>query len=224
MRKTAALSAPLFLTGLLLAAALATGARSPSRGPVRLKVQPCSLTTGATGMTIRATPASLRVSLPAQVAGKVAAYGRAGLVALGPRGWRCDVLLAADGSSSIEVHPSKSAPKRRGGVRLEQAPACIGCIGDIACPFFDAAKKMAVAGCSYQPAVGESVTRLSKRLVAYYDPPKVRGYGFYSGFGYASYGRVRFDEQPPFAARADCALPARYKGLCPIAVRLLLPR
>ena len=231
-RFAAAVTLAVLLLSLVVAGSSGAGARpravsAPAGGSVvtaMLPVRRCTVTNAGVG-SIRPTPQTVSVSLPRGLARKAAAYGGSGLVSLGPRGWSCQVLLAGNNGTSLNIRPSANPPKSAGAVRLAAETTCLGCVVDMACGFFEAAKRLAVPSCSYRHPAGERVSRLSGSLVGYYDPPGVKGYGFYSGLGNASYGRVKFVPGGlPFAASAECTLPARFDALCPLIVSRLLPK
>ena len=200
----------------------ATGQQQPASAAtaVVLPVQPCTVTNAGSD-AVPTTAVTLRVGVPAAFAGQVGAYGGGGLVAPGPKGWACAVLLAGDGSRELALRPARNAVKSKGGIVLTVVPRCVGCVASLVCPFFDA-RAILVLPCPAAAPAGERRVRLRQNLIGYYDPPRLKGYGRFSGLGNASYGRVLFEPDPPFAMAAECTLPARLTALCPAIVATLL--
>jgi hypothetical protein len=173
-----------------------------------------------------------RLPLTEQVPGSASAliglraYATRGLSVLAPAGWRCHALQAADGGIAITVRPRGTA---RGVIAATQEPACVGCIGDLACGYFPAAAKLAVAGCPSTPPPRERTTRLGRRAVAFADPPGVRGgargLGVTPPAGLPTRGIVIFRPgAEPSAAAVACALPAARSPVCATVVDAYLSR
>ncbi len=83
-----------------------------SRGwvTIQLPVIPVE-TSGGAGATFH-YPASVRIRVPPLLRRKLSAYGAAGLVWLGPRGWHSLASAGADGSATVALYPGEAARKR----------------------------------------------------------------------------------------------------------------
>ncbi|MGH7099505.1 MAG: hypothetical protein ACREE4_17840 [Stellaceae bacterium] len=67
-------------------------------------------TSGGAGATFH-YPASVRIRVPPLLRRKLSAYGAAGLVWLGPRGWHCLASAGADGSATVALYPGGCSTK-----------------------------------------------------------------------------------------------------------------
>lgn len=83
----------------------ATTPASTSRSPV-VPVVSCDTTFGVTGQSAPWHPESLPVSLPTATAKKLNFYSNGFFTVLAPKGWACEGIVAANGSSSLSVHPA----------------------------------------------------------------------------------------------------------------------
>lgn len=177
-------------------------------------------------------PATVPVPVPRGRAGKVAIFTDAhfGLRVLGPRDWKCSAVDATDGGSRVAVLPPEEgqAPSNLWGTwpaSVKEAivafgePACWSCRLTLACPFFAAAARAAKAafGAKCTRPAREVVVPLSKTVVAFSDPPWVKGDGAPSGGKYPANGVVVF-----FPAGgtwlSTCTVPAVEHQLCTVSL------
>lgn len=153
---------------------------------------------------------------------------------LGPAGWTCAALLAADGSSRLDVFaPGEPDPEAATSqVRSDQAVVamqtggCVGCNVTQACPLFPAAAAAAAADqlpCRAKPAA-ESVVHLSHTAVGFEDPPGVPGEGVPSGGPYPANGVMTYVDpnghHPSYVA--TCTLPDSRHVLCTASLNLFV--
>jgi hypothetical protein len=189
-------------------------------------VSRCPTTYGVPPGSTPRFPSTQRVPGSAAALGGLRLYATRGLSVLAPAGWRCHALQAADGGIAVTVRARRPAG---GVVAATREPACVGCIGDLACGYFPAATKLAVAGCPSTPPPGERTTTLSRHVVAFSDPPGVRGgargLGVTPPAALPTRGIVVFRPGArPYAAAVACALPAARSGTCTTVVHAYLAR
>ena len=119
-------------------------------------------------------PVPSSAMVPASAAHLVVYSARSAYIqVLGPKGMLCHAGIGADGSGSITARPSRSSDLKQGGIAAVAYPACTGCILELACPFFAAARKAAAQDgfpCPPQPP-GQKTARLSAVAIAISDPP-----------------------------------------------------
>ena len=186
----------------------------------------CPTTYGAAPGSAPRVPAAERVPGSAAVLRGLRLYATRGLSVLAPAGWRCHALQAADGGIAMTIRAREPAG---GVIAATREVACVGCIGDLACGYFPAAARLAVAGCPSTPPPGERTATLSRRAVAFSDPPGVRGgsgaLGVTPPAGLPTRGIVVFRPgAPPSAAAVACALPAARSRVCMTALGAYLAR
>jgi hypothetical protein len=176
-----------------------------------------------------ANPTSVAVkpiTEPSNVASSLANYTDKShyMAVIGPRGWHCSALDAADGTEGIFIAPlgtSATAPigtkdLREGiaassgaGAQMPYWLTCaampdLGVIGDLPCPKIPA---------------GERFTRINHTTANFIDPPGVAGIGEPSGGRYTALGQIRYSP-PPIPSMGDdvaqitCTLPASDASLC----------
>ncbi len=145
-------------------------------------------------------PAGLPAGPGARPPGRsLAVYaGTEGIIeVVGPRGWSCSALFAADGSSALAVYPpaqplpaSWSAQWHLAGgsadeaVVADETSACAGCTVGQACPLFTGARSAFASEfgrpCPTRPAQ-ERVGQEGAGIVSFEDPAGVTGDGSPSG-------------------------------------------
>ncbi len=176
--------------------------------------------------------------VPTDLASAVAVYtdARGELRVLGPAGWTCAALLAADGSSAVDAYApgepdpgaGRSPARSDRAVVASQTGGCVGCDVVQACPLFPAAAAAAAADqlpCTGRPAA-ESVVRLGGTVVGFEDPPGVAGDGVPSGGPYPANGVVTYvdanhsGQYPSYLA--TCTLPASQHPLCTASLNLFV--
>ena len=134
-----------------------------------------------------AFPSETTLSISTPLAASLAAYtdGEGLMAVAAPRGWRCSAAIGADGSGQVRVVPPKPA---REVVVGSETSACYGCTTGQACALFPAAARAYQAAyhsaCPARRPPREAVYYLSKTLVAFEDPPYVKGEAALSGGPY----------------------------------------
>jgi hypothetical protein len=167
---------------------------------------------------------------PPDVTGSFSSYTDAlhNLAVIGPAGWSCHAIDAADGNVSVMVTPpgvasdTMSQPfirDTRQGIQAFLASAGTGSVPDLICvvmpDLLDAASSS--RPCPQKPAT-EVVLRDNPVAAEFYDPPGVVGDGAPSGGSYQAAGRVLDDPAhgatPQGAASVTCTLPQPDALLC----------
>jgi hypothetical protein len=166
---------------------------------------------------------------PPDVTGSFASYTDAlhNIAVLGPTGWSCHAIDAADGNVSIMVTPPgvPSEPiaqpfirDTREGIHAFVASAGTGSVLDLICPVMPDLLDATSSGrpCWERPAT-ETVNRDNPVAAEFYDPPGVVGDGAPSGGNFQAVGRMLDDpahgDQPEGAASVTCTLPPQPVGL-----------
>ncbi|MFZ0386196.1 MAG: hypothetical protein WAL22_11055 [Solirubrobacteraceae bacterium] len=164
-------------------------------------------------LTLRGVPASTA---------RLTAYTNTSGYLVGPPHLRCAGVVDADGNSTIQAWPSGQAqpgPHSAGaGLALSVIPACVGCKAEATCHYFPtfwrAVRRIGLI-CRPEPPPGEQLRYLNERLVAFVDPPFVKGAGWPSGAGLSATGLVGIR---PGASQvvftSSCTLPAAQRAVC----------
>jgi hypothetical protein len=167
------------------------------------------------------------VTVPGDVASSLANYtdGLHDMSVVGPRGWHCSALDAADGTESLFIAPPGTSvtpaiaytkdlregisASSGGSAQMPYWLTCaampdLGVTGDLPCPKVPA---------------GERFTRVNHTTANFIDPPDVAGIGTPSGGRYTAHGQIRYSPQPipsmgDDAAEVTCTLPASDASLC----------
>jgi hypothetical protein len=167
------------------------------------------------------------VTVPSDVAPSLANYTDKShyMSVVGPRGWHCSAIDAADGTQGLFIAPlgtSVTEPIAYTKDLREGIAASSG--GSAQMPYFltcAAMPDLGVTGdlpCPKVPA-GERFTRIDHTTVAVIDPPGVAGIGTPSGGRYTARSQIRYSP-PPIPAMGDdaaeitCTLPASDMNLC----------
>jgi hypothetical protein len=167
---------------------------------------------------------------PPDVTGSFASYTDAlhNIAVLGPAGWNCHAIDAADGNVSIMVTPpgvasdTMSQPfirDTRQGIHAFLASAGTGSVPDLVCTVMPDLVGAAESGrpCPHAPAT-EVIIRDNPVAAEFYDPPGVVGDGAPSGGSYQAAGRVLDNpaqaNEPQGAASVTCTLPQPDALLC----------
>jgi hypothetical protein len=166
---------------------------------------------------------------PPDVTGSFASYTDAlhNIVVIGPTGWNCRAVDAADGNISIMVTPPGTAPEdtsqrfirdTREGIHAFLASAGTGSVPDLLCPVMPDLIGANWSGrpCQQKPPT-ETIIRDNPVAAEFYDPPGVVGDGAPSGGSYQAMGRVLENPaqgaEPQGAAAVTCTLPPQPVGL-----------
>jgi len=180
-------------------------------------------------------PRTATVMVPASLVGQLAAYSdnQGEMFVLAPRGWACQAEVGADSSESVTAYPrgvpqpTQPWPHQAEAVTSGVIPACVGCYLTQACTFFPSADKTlrvdfgSTIKCPRRPS-REAVERLSATVVAFSDPPGVKGTSGPSGGAYPALGVVTYKAQSADAAYGSwmetCTLPKAEHSLCSAVV------
>ena len=156
---------------------------------------------GIDGLTFPHWPARQRVAVPASLAGELAVYVGGLQRVVAPRGWRCNVQEAVDGSDVITVEPRGTASQL--SISSWSIPACVGCMFDAVCAYFPREATAVSVGlpCECERA-GRRKTRLSRTLVR--DPQREHG---------SSLGLVFFEPRGTYQRAAGMSCIARRADL-----------
>jgi len=208
---------------------------SPATVPTSLPLVVCPTSFGMPSPAPVPLPASKTVTVLASVAGELEVYSndQGTMMGLGPRGWACAAMIAADGSGGVVVHPAgESVPAGWADdwgltptsgdvavVGVEQGP-CFSCTTGQACPLFPAADTAWVAAYG-RPCPGatkpasEAVDQIASGVVAFEDPPGLTGDGIPSGGTYAANGVMTYHPGNPNGSYLEtCTLPGSAKAEC----------
>jgi hypothetical protein len=172
------------------------------------------------------------MALPTGLAGKVTLYsdkGRSIRPVIGPAGWGCSVLVAADGSQVVSVFPPGQSAQGPMLVEASSVPACVGCMYDAVCPLIPYADRIfgtGYGGCPAGRVPGEVVTWLAGPrayathgldVVGFTDPPGVHGYGAASGGAYPATGVLLFtwgNARSYGVSEMSCTVAPTYEASC----------
>jgi hypothetical protein len=198
---------------------------------VQLPLNVCKTSTGDASETPVKLPATIQVDLTKGSSTQLAFYSdNEGLVkVLAPGGWSCTAAIGADGSSSVTAspagvpsQPSATQPPVTAAqeINASQTSACVGCRESLACPLFAAAAhdylQQYQQQCPSRRPTSELVTTLNPNVVAFTDPPGVKGDGDPSGGHYAAMGVMTYydDFHSGGSWTETCVLPPNEKSLC----------
>jgi hypothetical protein len=167
-------------------------------------------------------------------------YSNGMITVLGPAGWACGGLVAADGGQKLDVFPpgtpdysTELAPK--GAALVEVDADYTGHLpgADEICALFPhsaAASEVQSGGMSCPAPTGEKTSQVTSDIVSFTDPPAVAGTGSGSGGSLASVGAGVYP-QLPFGGTASvdisllsCTLPKKTASLCPAILNDFLAR
>ncbi len=148
------------------------------------------------------------------LSGSLAAYtDRQGYMTIvGPRGWKCSAQYGADGSGGVRVFPPGPATSAKEGVVGGETSACYGCTTGQACALFPAAERAFRSGyqepCPAHRPAREAVTALGPTVVAFEDPPYVKGEGAMSGGAFPANGVMTYVPGSDYGSYVEtCTLP-----------------
>ncbi len=216
--------------------AVATGSASPtpaatgSKGPgtattarqvtASLPVVSCPTSLGVERPPV-SLPRSRRVAVPQALSGDLSLYGdtQGVMELLAPKGWSCSADYGADGSGGVWVYPHGTGPSSPLAIVGSQTSACYGCTLSQACPLFAAAEKAWRSAfhlaCPARRPAAETVVLVAAGIVAFEDPPGVKGDGLRSGGPYPANGVMTYHPSSEDGSwLATCTLPASEKDVC----------
>jgi hypothetical protein len=208
-------------------------APTPETGhTARIPVVTCPTSFGLPDETLGPIPSTMTATVSPAVAAQVTYYGNGTRTLLGPKGWRCEAAVGADGSTSMSITPpdqpttTGSPSPDRQAVTAYTGGACIGCIADMACGLFPEAWKLFEqpgVSCPTKTPPGELVTRPMPRSAVFEDPPGVAGTGEPSGGRYRAIGLLVFypgagaggtGQDFPSVLKITCTLPDAMAQVC----------
>jgi pimeloyl-ACP methyl ester carboxylesterase len=167
-------------------------------------------------------PSSRPVAVPQVLAADLSLYAdnQGVMELLGPKGWSCTAEVGADGSAEVMVYPPGAGPSSPVAIAGGETSACVGCTLYQACSLFPSAAKALRSdfgqACPTRPPASETVMSIAAGIVAFEDPPGVKGDGQPSGGQYPADGVMTY---PPSAQdygswQETCTLPASEKDVC----------
>ena len=192
-----------------------------------LPVVPCPTTYG---VQPNATPFVAHQLPAATAASGLSFYSNGRLTVLGPAGWACSALVAADGGQRLDVYqpgqPDLSTHQAPPGTAVIQVDADYtghGPGAQLICPLFPnspAATFLSPSLPCPAHASREHLTRLSDDVVSFEDPAGVIGAGAGSGGSLNSVGAAVYPQmnpEPEGGVTVDvlsCTLPSRNSDDC----------
>ncbi len=186
-----------------------------------LPVVICTVTDGAIEGPVP-TPmiTTLAVQLPPELSARLEVYGVENeQLILGPRGWRCTALVAADASSHVTIVDPASPTH---GIIVDSAPgAPYSGVLDLACPLFPAARQLLTStfgfACPRQHASGEQVAFDTPQIARFVDPAGIKAVGALSGGAVPVVGALIYDTALDgliLAFQISCAMPETDGSVC----------
>ena len=173
-------------------------------------------------------PARMGVVVPKGFTGKLAVYVDAmGMKLLGPAGWTCGASYGSDNEAVLAVGPPGwSASATTEQLNVIWQGTCVTCTVRQACSLFRSAAARYFhdhprSKCPATRPPAERVMRLAPDLVAFEDPPYVKGDGIPSGGPYADNGIMTYFAKSatgPQSRLVDCVLPAKDHQMCTAAL------
>lgn len=107
----------------------------PTSATVTLPISIITPTFGGSA-TAFSYPATVTVTAPIAWASQLQAVGAVGFVAIVPKGWTGQALLAADGSRGVALYPAGGSASHGPRLTIETAANCEGCAWTEAYPYF----------------------------------------------------------------------------------------
>lgn len=213
---------------------VAVAPSAPHIAGTLLPVVACQTAVGVEGQAAPGIPTQLATSLPARTAGRLRFYSDGYMVLLGPSGWTCAGIEAADGGMSLSVFPTRQSDPLTTGTPAADAAAVTGRFdytghgpgAELVCALFPSSHAATLSaqtgGCPPVPR-REVVKRPARDLARFVDPPKVMGSGEPSGGTNPASGAVLFPQLTPEPASVDiakvtCTAPKPTARLCPAIV------
>jgi hypothetical protein len=224
----------------LVSAVPVSAAPIPKAAFPAVPVTSCQTVFGAQESPAPRIAAQLPLAASARTAARLAFYSNGFVTLLGPRGWSCRAVEAADGGRSLSVFPpgqtdpllADHLPTNAAGVTALIDYTGHGPGALLVCSLFPrsdaAALARGVAACPTIPR-REQLERPTPDIVRFHDPPGVKGTGLPSGTHNAASGLVSFPQLHPEpssvpVAKATCSLPPSTSSLCSAIVGDFLTR
>jgi hypothetical protein len=175
-------------------------------------------------------PARLRTEGTPKMVQGLTAYTNYYTYLIGPSGLVCQGVVGADGSSTLSAwrrgRPRPGRHSTEAGLTLDQASACVGCIGTMLCPFLPklADEIFPDVPCTQAVPSGETVQPVNANVVRFTDPPRVRGDGDPSGGQNAAHGADGYGGRRRGSFETACTLPASQRWVCTASVNDAIAR
>ena len=235
----------LMIVAAIVGATLSSPARvsaapTPKAAFPTVPVTSCQTVFGAQETPAPRIAAQLPLAASATTAARLALYSNGFVTLLGPRGWSCRAVEAADGGRSLSVFPpGQTDPLLADHLPTDAAAvtALIDYTGHgpgalLVCSLFPRSDAAALArGVATCPALPrrEQLERPTPDIVLFHDAPGVKGTGLPSGTHNAASGLVSFPQLRPEpssvpVAKATCSLPPSTSSLCSAIVGDFLTR
>ncbi len=199
-----------------------TATSSPAAGPVTvsLPVVSCPTSLGIDRPAVQ-LPRSRAAAVPRALAAGLSVYAdtQGIMELLGPKGWNCTAAYGADGSGGITVYPAGAGPSSPVAIAGSETSACVGCTLAQACRLFPSAaqawRSTFGQACPARPPAAETVVAIAAGIVAFEDPPGVKGDGQPSGGQYPASGVMTYHPSAQDGSwQETCTLPAGEKNVC----------
>jgi hypothetical protein len=198
---------------------------------VKVPVVACPTSRGIAGQPPTKYAARLGVHAPPYIADQLSYYSdnvRNLTPVLGPRGWKCEVQVGADGSAGVWIYPPGRSAASKLAVSVQYVPACQGCMYALVCPLVPGSAKQvgeSYGACPSRRPRREHIVWVTgsanakgpvKDVVSFMDPAGVKGDGVPSGGHQPANGVLLYDwnKHIDAAALATCALPPKSHAIC----------
>jgi hypothetical protein len=194
-----------------------------------LPIVVCPTTYGVSPTSTVVIPPTISESVPGALAKQLAVYTTqdGSMKVLGPAGWTCTALVAADGNRRVGVYPPSQGDPNSQPFQASSAQAvlgsqtggCEGCAVRQASSLFataasDCAAQFQGSVCNTKPSA-ESVEQIDDGVVGFLDPPGVAGSGNPSGGPYPANGVMTYHTSSFTRSYVDtCTLPSSDHALC----------
>jgi hypothetical protein len=152
---------------------------------------------------------------------------------LGPRGWKCQVQVGADGSSGVNIYPEGASPTSKTAITVQSSPACQGCVWAMVCSLVPGSAKQVGVGQPACPSTRPKRERVKfesgnpnaigrvQDVVVFQDPADVKGEGIPSGGPNPANGALLYDwdkHDGGSASLETCTLPKAQFDMCSASV------
>ena len=182
--------------------------------PTVLSVGSCTSTSGVASTGPLWVPTKLVAMLPRTSAAALEFYSVGTETLLGPRGWSCAQLAAADGSSEMAVYPPGVANPTEGAppsVPTQVVYASFDYTGhlpglDLVCAYFPSLASASQESCPSTVPATEQTNQLTPDVVAITDPAGVKGNLTGSGGSWPVTGYAVAPQSAALAGGEDVAM------------------
>jgi hypothetical protein len=196
----------------------------------------CPTSRGIAGHPATKYPTMLTTRAAPSIASHLAYYSdnvRNLTPVLGPRGWKCQVQVGADGSAGVNIYPPGSSPTGKTAITIRSSPACQGCVWTLVCSLIPGSAKQVGVGQPACPSTrpkrelvkfesgNPTATGPVQDVVVFQDPPGVKGKGIPSGGPDPANGALLYDwnkHDGGAASLETCTLPKSEFDVCSASV------